>query len=73
MTQTIHHITAAQRATIRTFAGSGLFSRRTMLKGLGAEAMPGRLEVALVAGDLFDVRELVGQHRLGAGHGAEHL
>ena len=36
MTQTIHHITAAQRATIRTFAGSGLFSRRTMLKGLGA-------------------------------------
>ena len=32
----IHPITAAQRATLRTFAGSGLLSRRTLLKGLGA-------------------------------------
>src|SRR5437870_13349605 len=36
MNQLINHITAAQRATLRTFVGSGLLSRRTMLRGLGA-------------------------------------
>ncbi len=32
----IHPITAAQRATLRTFANSGLVSRRALLKGVGA-------------------------------------
>ncbi len=36
MTQRFNHITAAQRATSRTFAGSGLLSRRTLLQGMGA-------------------------------------
>ncbi|HLQ45006.1 MAG TPA: DUF1552 domain-containing protein, partial [Planctomycetaceae bacterium] len=36
MSVSIHHITAAQRAIMRTFAGSGVLSRRTMLRGLGA-------------------------------------
>ena len=31
-----NQVTAANRATMRTFAGSGLLSRRTLLKGLGA-------------------------------------
>ena len=36
MTQRIYQITAAQRSTLRTFAGSGLLSRRALLRGLGA-------------------------------------
>ncbi len=36
MSHSVNHITAAQRATLRTFARSGLLSRRTMLRGLGA-------------------------------------
>ncbi|MBC7818727.1 MAG: DUF1552 domain-containing protein, partial [Planctomycetaceae bacterium] len=36
MTHQFNHITAASRATVRTFASSGLLSRRTLLKGLGA-------------------------------------
>jgi hypothetical protein len=36
MAESFNHITAAQRATLRTFVGSGLLSRRTLLKGLGA-------------------------------------
>lgn len=36
MSHMMNHITAANRATLRTFSYSGLLSRRTMLKGLGA-------------------------------------
>lgn len=36
MTQRFNHITATQRATIRTFSDTGSLSRRTLLKGLGA-------------------------------------
>jgi len=36
MTQRFNHITANQRATIRTFSATGSLSRRTLLKGLGA-------------------------------------
>ena len=36
MSDSVERITAGQRATQRTFAGSGLLSRRTLLRGLGA-------------------------------------
>ena len=36
MTQPINQITAASRANMRTFTGSGLLSRRTLLQGIGA-------------------------------------
>lgn len=36
MSHMMNRITAADRATLRTFSNSGLLSRRTMLKGLGA-------------------------------------
>ena len=36
MSDSLQRMTAGQRATLRTFANSGLLSRRTLLRGLGA-------------------------------------